>query len=67
LIQARRDIRRQFPGEPQAAALKKIYAGPHDLHGQEIFPDYLPGAEDGQGGWGLWITGQNCRLERVSC
>jgi feruloyl esterase len=42
---------------PQAAALKKIYAGPHDPQGHEVFPGYLPGAEDGQGGWGLWITG----------
>ena len=42
---------------PQAAALKKIYAGPDDAHGQKIFPGYLPGAEEGQGGWGLWITG----------
>ncbi len=42
---------------PQAAALKKIYAGPHDAHGHEVFPGYLPGAEDGPGGWGLWITG----------
>ncbi|HET6177047.1 MAG TPA: tannase/feruloyl esterase family alpha/beta hydrolase [Candidatus Sulfotelmatobacter sp.] len=42
---------------PQAAALKKIYAGPHDAHGHEVFPGYLPGAEDGQGGWGIWITG----------
>jgi feruloyl esterase len=42
---------------PQAAALKKIYAGPHDVHAREVFPGFLPGAEDGQGGWGLWITG----------
>jgi len=42
---------------PQAAALKKIYAGPHDASGHELFPGYLPGAEEGQGGWGLWITG----------
>ena len=42
---------------PQVAALKKIYAGPHDSHGHEVFPGFLPGAEDGQGGWGLWITG----------
>ena len=41
----------------QAATLKKIYAGPHDLHGHEIFPGFLPGAEDGQGGWGTWILG----------
>jgi feruloyl esterase len=42
---------------PQAAALQKIYAGPHDAEGHEVFPGYLPGAEDGPGGWGLWITG----------
>jgi tannase/feruloyl esterase len=42
---------------PQAAALKKIYAGLHDAHGHELLPGFLPGAEDGQGGWGLWITG----------
>jgi hypothetical protein len=42
---------------PQAAALKKIYTGPHDAQGHEVFPGYLPGAEDGEGGWGLWITG----------
>jgi feruloyl esterase len=42
---------------PQAAALKAIYAGPHDSHGREVFPGFLPGAEDGQGGWGIWITG----------
>ncbi len=42
---------------PQATALKKIYAGLHDSHGREVFPGFLPGAEDGQGGWGIWITG----------
>jgi hypothetical protein len=41
----------------QAAALKQIYAGPHDAQGHEVFPGFLPGAEDGQGGWGLWILG----------
>jgi len=41
----------------QAAALKKIYAGPRDAHGHEVFPGYLPGAEDGPGGWRLWIMG----------
>lgn len=43
--------------EAQVVALKTIYAGPHDLKGKQIFPGYLPGAEGGQGGWGLWITG----------
>ena len=42
---------------PQAEALKKIYAGPHDSHGRDVFPGFLPGAEDGPGGWGIWITG----------
>ena len=42
---------------PQAAALKKLYDGAHDTTGQ-VFPGFLPGAEAGPGGWGLWITGQ---------
>jgi hypothetical protein len=42
---------------PQTAALKKVYSGLHDAHGHELFPGFLPGAEDGQGGWALWITG----------
>jgi feruloyl esterase len=43
---------------PQITTLKKLYAGPRDAQGAQIFPGYLPGAEEGQGGWGLWITGQ---------
>src|SRR5947209_6115772 len=39
----------------QVATLKELYAGPHDSKGHEVFPGYLPGAEDGPGGWGLWI------------
>jgi feruloyl esterase len=42
---------------PQSAALKKIYAGLRDAQGHELFPGYLPGAENGPGGWGLWIMG----------
>jgi feruloyl esterase len=42
---------------PQITALKKLYAGPSDAKGRKIFPGYLPGAEEGQGGWGPWITG----------
>jgi Tannase and feruloyl esterase len=41
----------------QVTALKKLYAGPHDARGHKIFPGYLPGAEDGPGGWAPWITG----------
>jgi len=42
---------------PQVTALKTIYAGIKDASGQIIFPGYLPGAEEGPGGWGVWITG----------
>jgi Tannase and feruloyl esterase len=42
---------------PQVVAMKKLYAGLRDSHDKELFPGYVPGAEDGQGGWGLWITG----------
>lgn len=42
---------------PQAVTLKKIYAGLRDAHDAELFPGFLPGAEDGQGGWAVWITG----------
>ncbi len=42
---------------PQVTALKKLYQGPQDSHGRKIFPGFLPGAEEGPGGWGVWITG----------
>jgi tannase/feruloyl esterase len=42
---------------PQVAALKALYDGLRDSKGQLLFPGYLPGAEDGSDGWGLWITG----------
>jgi len=41
----------------QVAALKKLYDGPNDAKGRKIFPGYLPGAEEGPGGWETWITG----------
>jgi len=40
---------------PQVAALKKIYDGPVDGKGKQMFPGFLPGGEDGQGGWATWI------------
>ncbi len=42
---------------PQVATLRKLYEGPKDSHGRNVFPGYLPGAEEGEGGWGLWILG----------
>jgi Tannase and feruloyl esterase len=41
----------------QVSALKQIYAGMQDSKGRTIFPGYLPGAEEGGGGWQVWITG----------
>jgi Tannase and feruloyl esterase len=41
----------------QVSALKVIYAGLRNSSGRGIFPGYLPGAEEGPGGWGIWITG----------
>jgi hypothetical protein len=42
---------------PQVTTLKKLYQGPRDAKGNEIFPGYVPGAEEGPGGWGTWIMG----------
>ena len=42
---------------PQVAALKKIYSGPVNSKGQQIYPGYSPGGENGVNGWGGWITG----------
>jgi hypothetical protein len=42
---------------PQVEALKKIYAGPTNSAGRQIFPGIFPGGEAGPGGWGLWIMG----------
>ena len=41
----------------QVTALKKLYQGPQNAQGRTVFPGYLPGAEEGPGGWGLWIMG----------
>src|SRR5436309_2712671 len=41
----------------QVTTLKKLYEGPDDAKGRKIFPGYVPGAEEGPGGWETWITG----------
>ncbi len=46
---------------PQAAALKKIYSGPQDSSGHTLFPGYMPGGEEGPGGWPIWIMGTEPR------
>ncbi|HEV2287691.1 MAG TPA: tannase/feruloyl esterase family alpha/beta hydrolase [Candidatus Acidoferrales bacterium] len=42
---------------PQVTALKKIYAGPTDSKGQQLFPRTVPGGELGPNSWRIWITG----------
>ncbi|MGH9406890.1 MAG: tannase/feruloyl esterase family alpha/beta hydrolase [Terriglobia bacterium] len=39
---------------PQVVAVEKIYAGPSNSKGQNLFPGFSPGSE---GGWALWIVG----------
>jgi len=41
----------------QVGALKKIYDGPRNSKGKQIYPGYPPGGEAGPGGWSRWITG----------
>jgi feruloyl esterase len=41
----------------QVAALRKLYDGARDANGRQIFPGFLPGGEEGEGGWATWITG----------
>lgn len=41
----------------QVGQLKKIYGGVRNGRAEEILPGYLPGAEEGEGGWKGWITG----------
>jgi hypothetical protein len=47
----------------QVGALKKIYDGPRNSKGEQLFPGYLPGGEAGQGGWSRWITGPHAAQE----
>jgi hypothetical protein len=44
--------------QPQITALKKIYSGPRNSKGEQLFPGYSPGGEMGVGGWQTWITGE---------
>jgi len=41
----------------QVSAVRKVYGGPRDSWGTLVSPGFPPGAEDGPGGWGAWISG----------
>jgi len=43
--------------QPQIIALEKIYAGPRNSQGEQIYPGFLPGGQSGQAGWPLWVSG----------
>ena len=47
--------------QPQAAALKKIYAGPRNSKGEPVYPGFQPGGEAGGAasilGWAAWFSG----------
>lgn len=42
---------------PQIATLRKLYAGPVNSGGAQVFPGYPVGGQTGSNGWPLWITG----------
>jgi feruloyl esterase len=42
---------------PQVAQLNKIYSGLKNSKGEQVFPGYSPGGEQGEEGWEGWITG----------
>jgi len=44
--------------KPQAAHLKEWYSGLRDTKGELLYPGYLPGGEEGEGGWGSWLEGK---------
>jgi serine/threonine protein kinase len=41
----------------QVGQLKKIYGGLRNSEGEQLFPGYMPGGEDGEDGWAGWILG----------
>jgi hypothetical protein len=41
----------------QVSQLQKIYAGLRNSKGEQLFPGYMPGGEEGDDGWAGWISG----------
>ena len=41
----------------QVDAVRKIWSGPRDAEGQQLYPGLERGGEAGPGGWTQWITG----------
>ena len=51
---------------PQVAQLKRIYAGLRNSKGEQLYPGFLPGCEEGDGGWENWITGDGPGQGQIS-
>ncbi len=47
---------------PQVASLREIYSGKKDASGKQVFPGYLPGAEDAEGSWAGWVLGDQSAM-----
>lgn len=43
--------------QPQVMALKKIYSGPRNSKGEQLYPGLMPGGEADPQGWPLYVTG----------
>jgi serine/threonine protein kinase len=43
----------------QVSQLQKIYGGLRNSKGQQLFPGYMPGGEEGEDGWAAWISGSS--------
>jgi serine/threonine protein kinase len=43
----------------QVSQLRKIYGGLRNSKGQQLFPGYMPGGEEGEDGWAAWISGSS--------
>ena len=43
--------------EAQLAAVKTVYEGPKDTHGNQLYYGFPSGGETGEGGWSRWVTG----------
>ncbi len=44
---------------PQMKTLERIYSGPKDSKGEQLFPGFPPGGATGLLGWSGWITGMS--------
>src|SRR5207302_1352987 len=45
--------------QPQVTALEKLYQGARDSKGRQVFPGFMPGGEEGGGGWLIIYHGWN--------